>query len=127
MIFVVPRPGATLDVSELSTYIEERISEPPAKPRHIFIVSALPVTAVGKLFKPTLREQAVVEKLKLEIRRVDASVAVASIRLESEPDGGQIARIELAKDGGGLVSSVVEDRLTEALRELSVKASVHWC
>jgi fatty-acyl-CoA synthase len=36
----------------------DNISERPACPRQIFILEALPVTAVGKIHKPSLREKA---------------------------------------------------------------------
>jgi fatty-acyl-CoA synthase len=126
VIFVVPRVGASLDLAELATYIEKRIPEPPAKPRHIFVVPALPLTAVGKIFKPTLREQAVVEKLKLEIRKLDAGVEIAGIRFEGDATGDRIARIDLVKDSSSLAPDMVELRLTEALRDLTVEAAISW-
>jgi len=126
VIFVVPRTGASLDVAELAAFIEKRIPEPPAKPRHIFVVAALPLTAVGKIFKPTLREQAVVEKLKLEIRKLDASVEIAGIRFEGDASGDPLAQIDLVKDSASLAPAMVELRLTEVFRDLTVKAAISW-
>ena len=45
-------------------------SWPPAKPRRVVVLEALPVTGVGKIFKPALRDLAIKEKAKLEIERV---------------------------------------------------------
>jgi fatty-acyl-CoA synthase len=43
---------------ELLAFAMENINERPACPKQIFILDALPLTAVGKIHKPTLRENA---------------------------------------------------------------------
>lgn len=67
ILFVVPSPDATIDLDGLRTHIDETINEPPAKPKQIVILDALPVTAVGKIFKPALRELAIQERVRMEI------------------------------------------------------------
>ncbi|RST85344.1 acyl-CoA synthase [Aquibium carbonis] len=69
-LFVVPAPGASIDVDALKAFLEARVHEPPARPRTVIVIDALPVTAVGKIFKPDLRDRAIVEKVRLEAERV---------------------------------------------------------
>jgi fatty-acyl-CoA synthase len=52
-------PNTTTTEEELRAFAETEISERPAWPKHIHIVDSIPVTAVGKIFKPTLRRNAV--------------------------------------------------------------------
>ena len=62
--FVSLRPGSQASGAELSEFAQRFISERPAFPKTITILDALPMTAIGKLFKPTLRvaaTQAVLE------------------------------------------------------------------
>jgi fatty-acyl-CoA synthase len=54
----------------LSAYLEANVHEPPARPRTIVQIEALPVTAVGKIFKPALRERAIEEKVRQEAARL---------------------------------------------------------
>jgi fatty-acyl-CoA synthase len=56
MLFVAPQPGATIDAQALAAFVQERILEPPARPRAVSVISEMPVTPVGKIFKPKLRE-----------------------------------------------------------------------
>ena len=70
ILFVVPAPGQEIDLRGLEIHLERNIMEPPAKPKRVVVLEALPVTAVGKIFKPTLRDLAIEEKAKLEIERV---------------------------------------------------------
>jgi len=120
VLFVVPRCDTVLDVSALMFHIGKNISEPPAKPKHIFVVPSLPLTAVGKVFKPKLREQAIVEKLKMEIARIDARVEIAAIRIEGGREGTYCANIELASGFTGIEAEALESRLNAELRDLSI-------
>jgi fatty-acyl-CoA synthase len=52
-------PDTTATEDELRAFAEAEISERPAWPKDIRIVDAIPMTAVGKIFKPFLREDTV--------------------------------------------------------------------
>lgn len=54
--FVQLREGMSVTSGDLQTYAVEHIAERPACPKKVIILDALPVTAVGKVFKPRLRE-----------------------------------------------------------------------
>jgi fatty-acyl-CoA synthase len=53
--FVQPRPGTALDAAELIAFVRERTPERAAVPVQIYFTDAIPLTAVGKVFKPALR------------------------------------------------------------------------
>jgi fatty-acyl-CoA synthase len=79
ILFVVAAPGQTIDLGGLEQHLARHIMEPPAKPRRVVMLERLPVTAVGKIFKPTLRDLAVKEKARLEIDRLFGKDAAADI------------------------------------------------
>ncbi len=56
MLFVTPSPGATIDAEALAGFMEAGMMEPPARPRAIVTIAEMPMTPVGKVFKPRLRE-----------------------------------------------------------------------
>ncbi|AOE83872.1 AMP-binding protein [Pseudomonas sp. TCU-HL1] len=58
VVFVQLRQGQTASVDELQQYAFDHIAERPACPKRVFLVDALPVTVVGKIFKQRLREMA---------------------------------------------------------------------
>ena len=53
--FVVLKPGATALPRELAAFAEAHIPERPAFPKRIDVLAAIPLTAVGKVYKPALR------------------------------------------------------------------------
>ena len=58
ILFVTPEPGARIDEAALADFMQARVAEPPARPRAIVVIAEMPVTPVGKIFKPRLRELA---------------------------------------------------------------------
>ncbi|WP_435258150.1 acyl-CoA synthetase [Thioclava sp. FR2] len=64
--------GATATVEDLMTYANQHIHERAALPKYIEVLSELPKTAVGKVFKPDLRRMAIT-------RIYDAALAKAGI------------------------------------------------
>jgi fatty-acyl-CoA synthase len=56
--FVSLKPGEQVTPEELLAFITPLIAERPALPKRIHILSAVPMTAVGKVYKPRLRAEA---------------------------------------------------------------------
>lgn len=56
--YVTLREGASVSEKELEAYARDAVAERPAAPRAVRILESMPVTAVSKIFKPTLREDA---------------------------------------------------------------------
>ena len=58
MLFVSAQPGAAIDQAALLAFVESEISERPALPKVVAVLAEIPLTPVGKIFKPRLRELA---------------------------------------------------------------------
>ncbi|MGW4912736.1 acyl-CoA synthetase [Streptomyces sp. NPDC004270] len=56
--FVTLAPGATVTGADLKAWAAEHVAESAAAPKAVSILDALPVTAVGKPYKPALRADA---------------------------------------------------------------------
>ncbi|MEP2718915.1 AMP-binding protein [Pseudophaeobacter sp.] len=53
--FVQLQPGAEVSIEELQAYAQGRIDERPAWPKRIETIEEIPLTTVGKIYKPALR------------------------------------------------------------------------
>ncbi|MEM6610232.1 MAG: acyl-CoA synthetase [Pseudomonadota bacterium] len=71
-VYVELVEGATADEAALLEYCKSNITERAAIPKHLEVLSELPKTAVGKVFKPDLRKRAIT-------RVYDAALAEAGI------------------------------------------------
>ena len=67
--YVTLKPGASAEPSQLLQFIAPRIAEPAAIPKRIEILTEMPVTPVGKIFKPVLRDRATDFAIKEALER----------------------------------------------------------
>ncbi|MEV8313367.1 acyl-CoA synthetase [Streptomyces sp. NPDC059900] len=77
---------ADVTAQELTAWAGERISEPAARPKQITVLDAIPLTDIGKPFKPALREAAAARHFRDElaahgIEAVDVAVTHEAGRL----------------------------------------------
>ena len=80
------------------------IPERAAIPKHISILRALPTTAVGKIFKPTLHKLEVEAVVRSEATRVGATIT--QLRVEDDPHQGAIVRIRAVGNAASLKAAL---------------------
>jgi fatty-acyl-CoA synthase len=90
--YVTLRHGACMTEDELLALAKANINEPPALPRRLFVLEQLPMTAVGKIYKPALRQDCTRRHL---LERLQGEPIVA-LDVREEPGRGQVVCIELA-------------------------------
>jgi fatty-acyl-CoA synthase len=100
-------PDSNVTEDELRAFAEAEISERPAWPKHIRIVDSVPMTAVGKIFKPILRQDAVERVVQgiLDERGLQGDVEVTA----GGPRGMSV-RVTLG-EGGDQASSQLQQVL----------------
>jgi fatty-acyl-CoA synthase len=108
ILFVVPAPGQEVHVNALQAHLERNIIEPPAKPKRVVVLPALPVTAVGKIFKPALRDLAIEEKARLEIERVFGAGTAAKITVDQDDKLNTRVRIAVDTDDNARLRELAE-------------------
>jgi acyl-CoA synthetase (AMP-forming)/AMP-acid ligase II len=77
--FVELVDGAEVTVDELMDYATKHIHERAAQPKHLEILSELPKTAVGKVFKPDLRRRAISRVYNAALVNSDVPAEVAEV------------------------------------------------
>ena len=77
--FVQLKPGASVDAAELTEFVRDRTPERAAVPVQVYFIEAIPLTAVGKVFKPALRLDATrraVSRMLADLRPPGATLRV---------------------------------------------------
>lgn len=112
-LFVVPIPGSKVDIAALHAHLDRYVQEPPARPKSVLAIDALPVTAVGKIFKPALRDLAIKEKVRLEAERICGRSVSATADVATDERKRTLVEVTLS---GAADSQVAE--LEETLKPL---------
>ena len=118
--FVELRPGASVSEQELRDHAEATIGERPAWPKQINIVETIPLTSVGKIYKPQLRCVAA-EQLVTNIVANDLGLAGANVTVAEGGPRGMKVSVALPEESRESVP-VVEEALAAYLFESDVSA-----
>jgi hypothetical protein len=97
MLFVSTQPGVHVDPQALSAFVLEKILEPPARPRAVSVIAEMPVTPIGKIFKPKLREIAAAEAAR-ELLAAEGLAKDVSVEAITDPSRGLFLRIKAPSD-----------------------------
>lgn len=108
VVYVQLKPGHTATEAELLAHAAEHIPERAAIPKDAWIIEAIPLTAVGKTFKPALRFDAIARVFQAALAQLYSEVRVEVL---SDDTRGQVAHIYLPK-GQQALASAIEQRLS---------------
>ena len=104
--FVTLAPGATTAAEELKAWAGDHVPEQAAAPRSVTVLDALPVTLVGKPFKPALRAEATREAVAAALKRFPEVTGVRGV----DEDGTAVAVVYLDEGAEGTAVKEALDR-----------------
>ncbi|MFK8397771.1 acyl-CoA synthetase [Pseudomonas sp. BGr12] len=91
--FVRIKSGSLLNSDSLMKFAEANIQERAAVPKEILFIENMPLTAVGKIFKPELRNRLICQVVENELASFDDSLNF-KVRVIADKVHGQVALIE---------------------------------
>lgn len=104
VVYVKARPGSTVTAAELLDYLTEEIAEPAALPKRLLLVDELPLTAIGKLFKPAL----VIREIEDVVREMASAhgVRLTALAVQQDPRHGYRAELVVARASPALAQAL---------------------
>ena len=84
--YVQLRTGSVASEDELMAFARQEISERAAHPKAIHIVASLPLTSVGKIFKPELKRRETADALRAAL--AEAGAPAQSLEVTHDPQQG---------------------------------------
>ncbi|MGQ7959199.1 acyl-CoA synthetase [Pseudomonas sp. SP16.1] len=105
VVYVQLKPGAKASEAELLAHAASHIPERAAVPKDAWIIDAIPVTAVGKTFKPALRFDAIARAYQAALAELDAAIRVEVL---GDDRAGQLAHVHLPRRDAALADAVAQ-------------------
>ena len=113
--YVQLRPDATADEAELLAYAAGAIGERAAVPKAVRVVDRIPVTAVGKIFKPALVEREIADVVRQEAAA--AGAAIEELRFAPDARRGLVAQVRLRESSPALRAAIGRYAFAADIRE----------
>jgi len=109
-----------IDENTLLVFVAERISERAAIPKNIFIMDSLPVTAVGKIYKPTLRMDAIKRVLTEELAHLETQGIQFNVSVSHHVSHGQLATVKIKQ----VVDAETKQEIYQLLKHYPIATEV---
>jgi fatty-acyl-CoA synthase len=93
--YVQLKAGATVDPGELEAWVRERTPERAAVPVQIYSIDPMPLTGVGKVFKPQLRWDAATRAMTKVLAPLTGQGIDCSVRVGPHGSHGSMATVTL--------------------------------
>ena len=113
LAYVQLKPGVTATSAELLAHLRKHTPERAAVPVEVRLIDAIPLTGVGKVFKPRLRWDAAQRVFAALLAPLSDSGATISVQVAADGTHGTLATVTLAAAGGGALSVAERERLTQ--------------
>ena len=124
--FITLKPGTALSVTgdfaaaanAILAAVASHIAERPAVPKRVTVIDAMPLTAIGKIYKPALRLRAIETKLGEMLTALND----AAVRVRGQDEGGMLSA-ELQVVSGRALPALEADVRT-ILRGIALRYTV---
>jgi fatty-acyl-CoA synthase len=118
--YVQLQEGAHLAEEEILEYLKKEVGERAAIPKEVFVIDQMPLTPVGKIFKPALRWDAIRRVYEAELKVLGERIRSFGVTVKEDKVHGTMAHIRI-RPAPGAVGQEIEDKVREALARFTVK------
>jgi fatty-acyl-CoA synthase len=92
VVYVTLVPGQQVSEAELRTFAEARIPERAAWPKQVYTAAELPLTAIGKILKPTLVKQEITRVYTRQLATVE-NLTLHALTVRDDRQRGLVAEL----------------------------------
>ncbi|MBF0100161.1 MAG: acyl-CoA synthetase [Desulfobacterales bacterium] len=114
---------SAINSDEIMEWAKKNIGERAAVPKEIIIIDKIPLTAVGKIFKPALRWDATERAYKTELKALGDLVTKIDVNVGEDKRYGTLAKIQIHATQG-VQASTIEAIVNEKLGSYPVRYEV---
>ncbi|UCF82752.1 MAG: AMP-binding protein, partial [Desulfobacteraceae bacterium] len=118
--YVQLQEDADLTSEQILDYLKQEVGERAAVPKEVSILKEMPLTPVGKIFKPALRWDAVKRVYDAEIKALGDMVDSIDVKVAEDKVHGSLATLTI-KPASGISEKEIKDRVNEILARYTVQ------
>ena len=114
VVFVTTAAGTSADPEDIRQFVANNVPEKPAKPTAVYVIPQIPLTAVGKVYRPKLRCEAIRHLIERELEDVIRAGTTITVSVADCPSGRISATIALNSSEAERLSlgKIIDERLS---------------
>jgi fatty-acyl-CoA synthase len=118
--YVELQDGVHLSGEEILEYLKKEVGERAAIPKEVVVIDHVPLTPVGKIFKPALRWDAIRRVYETEIKVLGDKVGFLRVRVMEDKVHGTMAQIRI-RPASGASRQEIQEKVKELLGRFTVR------
>jgi fatty-acyl-CoA synthase len=118
--YVQLQEGAELTEEKILDHLKREMGERAAIPKEVFIINEIPLTPVGKIFKPALRWDAIRKVYRRELEALGSVADSVDVSVTEDKVHGSLAIITV-KPASKVSAQEVKKRVDDILARYTVK------
>ena len=120
VVYVQLQEGADLTEEQVLNYLRKEVGERAAIPKEVFIIEEIPLTPVGKIFKPALRWEAIRQAYRRELQALGDEVDSMEVTVKEDKVHGALASITV-KPNSHADAEGVKNKVDEILSRYTIR------
>jgi fatty-acyl-CoA synthase len=110
---------------EILDYLQQEIGERAAIPKSVTIIDEMPLTPVGKIFKPALRWESIKRVYQAELEALGDSATSLEVTVVEDKIHGAMAILEI-KPAAGVSNDEIEKKVADILARYTIKYTLKF-
>ncbi|RST50465.1 acyl-CoA synthetase [Variovorax sp. DXTD-1] len=125
VVFATLVPGASATEDELLAFTAARVDEAPAKPKSVIVIENMPMTNVGKIYKPELRAMAASRVVAAAVAQICNELGLTEAAWPSvRSEGESLVEVRIDAAAAGTLAAPLQQRIEAALAPLPFRTKV---
>jgi fatty-acyl-CoA synthase len=123
--YVQLKPGATVSAGELLDYLRSKTPERAAVPVAVHIIEAIPLTGVGKVFKPQLRWEATQRVFTEAVQALAEQGITCQVSVGADGTHGTLASVSV-QTTSAMSRDEAARRISACLNSFTIRHQIIW-
>ena len=126
LAYVQLKPGVSATLAELFEWVRARTPERAAIPVQVHVIAAIPLTGVGKVFKPQLRWDATRDVFAAQLAPLAVNGVTVQVQVGADGTHGTLATVSLSGYADLALRAAVEGQVRSALDPFVTRHQIVW-
>jgi fatty-acyl-CoA synthase len=118
--YVELKEGAKITEGEILAYLGKEVGERAAVPKQVYIIPQIPLTPVGKIFKPALRWESIKKVYQQELSALKDLMDKFEVQVKEDKVHGSLATITVTP-ASGVSQQTIQEKVAEILAHYTVR------
>lgn len=123
--YVELNQGAPIEEEQILEFLKKEVGERAAVPKRVFILPQIPLTPVGKIFKPALRWESIRKVFQEELTALKGLAEKTEVIVTEDKVHGSLATISIVP-ATGIREETIREKVAEILARYTVRYQVKF-